>query len=525
MNKPNNVEDHFEQLRPPIIRSEGLTESERYLAELADRSFLNLWSYPNPYRSQKLGGAGDGKEICDLLVVCDPHILIFSEKEITWTDKPMDVAWPRWCRRAVFDAAAQLKGAERWINEFPDRIFLDKLCEVPFPLGFPPPERQRVHRIIVARGAADACRKYFEGGLGTFVIAPDLKGQDHCTPAAEAYAPFTIGDIDPAGDFVHVFDDVSLDIVMRELDTISDFTEYLDKRAAFVRSGRLERAHGEEDLLAYYAIHLNDDGDHDFTAPEGRSWDDVKSVAIGDGNWANYVANPQYLAKKEADKVSYAWDGLIETFTGHMLGGTTIVLPGHTYSLTDSELAVRHMALQNRFYRRAHSTAILDALEIGRSKDIFFRALLAPPESTRSETGFFFMTLKYLDWMDNKGGYEKYRELRSFYLRTYAQALLIKHANIQRIIGIAMEPPDQGRGASEDIIYAVQTEWTEEDRKQNREDCAALGIMGEMKQTHYRGTEYPSVQRPVRKFPRGNRKQRRAQAAVDRRRKWRRDVQ
>lgn len=209
---------------------------------------------------------------------------------------------------------------------------------------------------------------------------------------------------------------------MRELDTISDFTEYLDKRAAFVRSGRLECAHGEEDLLAYYAVHINEDGDHDFTAPEGRSWDDVKSVAIGGGSWANYVANPQYLAKKEADKVSYAWDELIEAFTVHLLGGTTIVLPGHTYSLTDSELAVRHMGLQSRFHRRGHSAAILNALEIGRDKEVFFRAILSPPESPRRETGFFFMTLKYLGWMDDKGGYEKYREMRSFYLRTYAQA-------------------------------------------------------------------------------------------------------
>jgi len=475
VHKPNNVGDHIEQLRPAIIRSEGSTESEKYLANLADRSFLNLWSYPNPYRSQKLGGAGDGKEICDLLVVCDPHILVFSEKDITWTDKPVDVAWPRWCRRAIFDAATQLKGAERWINEFPDRIFLDKLCEVPFPLGFPPVVRRRMHRIIVARGARDACRKYFEGGLGTFVIKPDLKGRDHCTPGAETYAPFTIGDIDADGDFVHVFDEASLDIVMRELDTVSDFTEYLDKRATFLRSGHLERAHGEEDLLAYYAIRINEEGDHDFTAPEGYSWADVESVTIGAGNWSRYIDNPQYLAKKEADEISYLWDGLIENFTDHLLGGTTIVLPGHTYSLTDSELALRHMALQNRFYRRGHSEAIFNALEIGRKREIFFRALLAPPESPRRETGFFFMTMKYLEWMDDKGGYEKYRQMRTFYLQTYAQALLIKHQHLERIIGIAMEPPEEGRGASEDIIYASQTEWTQEDRKQNLEECTASG--------------------------------------------------
>lgn len=516
MDKPRNVDDYIEQLRPPIVRSEGTTDTEKYLAKLGDGTFLKLWCYPNPYRSQKLSGAGDGKEICDLLVVCDPHVLIFSEKMITWTDKSVDVAWSRWCRRAIFDAAKQLKGAERWINEFPDRTFIDKLCEVPFPLAFPPPERRRVHRIIVARGAEEAGRKYFEGGLGTFVIRPPIKGDDHCNPEAKAYLPFSIGDIEPESDFVHVFDDVSLEIVMRELDTISDFTEYLDKRADFIRSGKLDVAYGEEDLLAYYAIRTNELGEHDFTPPEGRTWEEVAPLAIGPGNWSSYISNSQYRAKREADKASYAWDTLIEVFTEHLLGGTSIVLPGYTYSLTNSEMAVRHMALQNRFLRRAHSEAILGALEIGRGKDVFFRAMLSAEGAAQSETGFFILTLKYLNWMEEQGGYEKYREMRTFYLKTYAQALLMKHPHIQQIVGIAMEPPEQGRGSSEDLVYAAQAEWSDSDRKQNRDDCGTLRIMGEMKATRYRGQEFPDVPQKVRGLPTGNRKQRRARTARDR---------
>lgn len=164
--KPSNILDHFEQLRPPIVRSTGFTPSEQYLAGLADRTFLNLWSYPNPYREQKLAGGGDGKELCDLLIVCDPHIIVFSEKEITWTDKPLDVAWSRWFRKAVFAATTQLKGAERWITEFPERIFLDQSCQTPFPLGFPSPETPRIHRIVVARGAAEAAANTSEEAWG-----------------------------------------------------------------------------------------------------------------------------------------------------------------------------------------------------------------------------------------------------------------------------------------------------------------------------------------------------------------------
>lgn len=41
-------------------KSTGVTETERLLAEFCERSFLKLWSYPNPFKD-------DGHELCDLL--------------------------------------------------------------------------------------------------------------------------------------------------------------------------------------------------------------------------------------------------------------------------------------------------------------------------------------------------------------------------------------------------------------------------------------------------------------------------
>ncbi len=39
---------------------------------------------------------------------------------------------------------------------------------------------------------------------------------------------------------------------MEELDTITDFTNYLAKKAEFIRNGNLGTAGGEEELLHYY---------------------------------------------------------------------------------------------------------------------------------------------------------------------------------------------------------------------------------------------------------------------------------
>jgi len=60
-----------------ISEDKGLTPSEQYLGRLCKRSFLTLWSYANLFRNQKVRGKGDGKELCDLLVVFGKHIIIF----------------------------------------------------------------------------------------------------------------------------------------------------------------------------------------------------------------------------------------------------------------------------------------------------------------------------------------------------------------------------------------------------------------------------------------------------------------
>jgi hypothetical protein len=243
---------------------------------------------------------------------------------------------------------------------------------------------------------------------------------------------------------------------------------------------------------------------------------------------ADFIAicfsNAQYQAKKKADKVSYLWDRLIEQFTRHMLDGTSLVPKGFVFDLSKSEEAVRQMALVPRFLRRNYSQAVWDAMQRGRSTDTFFRAMLPAAEGDPRRLGFIFMTQKYLKWMDQKGGYEKYREMRSHTLTTYAKAVLIEHPYLECIVGIAMEPPGGKRGASEDLLLIYQQEWGAESIREVREDCDALGIMqGSLKKHELRTTEYPPVNlRPEPKSARsfsGNRKQRRSAAARARKRK------
>ena len=201
--------------------------------------------------------------------------------------------------------------------------------------------------MVVAKGAAQACREHLTDSSGSLIIKPSIKANDHWSGNPDEIQPFSIGDVDPTGSFVHVIDDVALDIVMSELDTVRDFTDYLEKKEAFIRSGRLSEAHGEENLLAYYAIRINEEGDHDFV-PD----DQIGQVKVGRMRYKRLVEDPQYIAKKQADKISYLWDMLIEVFTTHMLDGTSVTIGGYEFDLRKNELGVRYMALQPRFLRR-----------------------------------------------------------------------------------------------------------------------------------------------------------------------------
>src|SRR6266446_10815152 len=95
-----------------------MTKSEELVYKLCTKSFLSLWSYPNP-RGKK------GKELCDILVVCEPDIIIFSVKEIAFKDTGDQVGWERWRRAAIEESCGQISGAERWIESNPSVIRRD----------------------------------------------------------------------------------------------------------------------------------------------------------------------------------------------------------------------------------------------------------------------------------------------------------------------------------------------------------------------------------------------------------------
>jgi hypothetical protein len=302
-----------------VLEVQGVTEAERYLAKLCKHSFLSLWSYPAVFRDQgRFNGKGDGKELCDLLVVFENHILIFSDKDCEFRDTGnLEREWSRWYKKAVLKSAEQVFGAERWIRQFPNSLFLDRQCSVPFPINLPAPEEVVFHRIVVAHSGARRCRETM-GGSGSLMLDNTLSGDAHLS------RPFTVGQVSSSKGFVHVFDDTTLAIVMAQLDTITDFTAYLTKKERFLTSGRSISAAGEEELLAVYLTNMNGEGEHDFVVDPKYNF-----VSFGEGFWKDFINSRQHRAQVASNEISYSWDALIEKFAYHAIHGrNTLTMAG-----------------------------------------------------------------------------------------------------------------------------------------------------------------------------------------------------
>ena len=97
--------------------SDGTTPSERALANLARKAFLSLWSYANVFTDEgRTNGKGDGKELCDLLVVFGNDVILFSDKDCKFrSDIDVAIAWRRWYRSAI-DKSEQAKSTRKHIR-------------------------------------------------------------------------------------------------------------------------------------------------------------------------------------------------------------------------------------------------------------------------------------------------------------------------------------------------------------------------------------------------------------------------
>jgi len=462
--------------RTPVCRSDGITDAERYLKRLCDRSFLSLWSYSGVCRDQSAIGGSQGKEVCDLLVVFDDHVIIFSDKNCEFPDTGnLELDWRRWFRRAVMKSAKQIWGAERWMKSHPDRLFLDLDCTQHLPISIPDPSATHFHRIVVAHSATERCRAEL-GGSGSLMIVPGLVGEDHCASFDEGGRPFAVGQLSPAKGYVHIFDDISLGIVLQTLDTVTDFVSYLVRKEEFVCSGKLVAAAGEEDLLGYYLKHLNEHEEHDFVVPP-----EYDCIIIDEGLWWDFIHSPERRAQLAADQISYRWDALIESFSKHILENTQYYTTHPR--IDDSERIIRFLARESRTRRRLLAGSLLELIE--RTPESYKATRVVLP-SRGSDPYYIFLLLPNI----HATSYAEYREVRRKLLEAYCLVTKLRFPDALDIVGIATET-GLSKSRSEDALYLDARDWGAEIKEEATKLQRDLGLLTNTTECHTTVNEYP----------------------------------
>lgn len=433
-----------------VFKSAGSTPSERLLTKLCDKSFLGFWSYANSYRDQ-----GGPKELCDLLVVFANHIILFSDKSCAFPDTGnLKVDWSRWFRKAILESAKQVRGAERWLKQHPDRVFVDNKCMQRLPLALDHAAQCQFHRVIVALGAQARCKAH-QGGIGSLTLAPEISGQAHCDLRRFDVQPFCIGTVDPQAGYLHVFDDVTLPLVLKEVDTIADFVAYLEFKEHLLNSNQVGRIAGEENLLAMFLTHFVHTG----------GWRELLNRAqngsvldIQSGGWDLVTNSAWYRQAREFLQHSYVWDRIIQEFATHAFGGT--LYGDSPQSVAANEEMFRCMAGEPRVPRAYLTAKMLERWTDSEKNRVNYRIVASP---TFDDTLYVFV------FVPNAFDSEKqYREVRQEYLREYCFLVHSKNRSFRRIVGIATDAGDEPYRTFEVVLI-------EGDRWKNCPHTCALG--------------------------------------------------
>jgi len=395
-----------------------MNKSEKYVSNLCTKSFLSLWSYKNPKGKKS-------KELCDILVVCEPDIIIFSVKDINLTNSgSKHVDRERWIKRSIKKSVNQIYGAERWIKRSTDVITKEGKLGLPFPET----SHRRIHRVAVAFGSKGKIPIFSE---------------------------------DFGNGFVHVFDEISLTIIMVELDTISDFIKYLiDKEFLFQKTKKIIFTGGEEDLLALYL-------------QNGRVFSfNTDQIIVVDNLWDDFVKQIEYQLKKKEDTSSYVWDNLIEIFCNDFLNENLESGP----SLNELEKVTRTMALEDRFNRRISAKSFLEFMDLASKKKVKSRYFASP-----SGTHYVFLASPHEEVRKERIGE---LGLRCFVVRGL-------NPDCTSVVGIATERYEINKGYSLDAIYLCKENWTPEDQNELYRIQKEFGFFANSMESQRHEDEYP----------------------------------
>jgi hypothetical protein len=358
-----------------------------------------------------------------------PDVIVISVKEIELNRDAEDlsIAVERWRRRAVDESIKQVYGAVRRLSQVTTVTKMD---------GSPgndlgPPESRRIHRVAVAIGGED--------------LVP-LQSGDH------------------GQGFVHVFSAKTFELVLSELDTITDLVDYLSAREQLLTGGLKGNViASEHDLLAVYFMNT-----HSFRPLLENDYD----MMVLHNVWDDFVKQPGYAARQDANAISLVWDNIIKTlhddhFDDNMEPGT---------GLFSVDRVTRVMARESRTERRGLSEAFMAFFE---SPKMRARMIM-----TERSTYVFLKT--------PHGEDREYRKAELAARVWIAKDQAHQQGRDGPVVGIATEAYEAGKGFSFDAML-LDAEWTEDHAREAERLRSELDFFSKPLVTHRGIDEFPTV--------------------------------
>ncbi|MBD2816811.1 SEC-C domain-containing protein [Xenorhabdus sp. Flor] len=435
----------------------GFTDEEIFLNNLGANSFLRFWSWPNLFRDQGDSNRnGDGKEICDLTIVFENNIILFSDKRIEFnTTKDVKVAWSRWARKAIGDSVKQIKGARRWFEEFPERIFVDKNCKHKIPVKIPIKSDIKFHNIVVCHGVEEVLASF--NNEASFMFDNSICGDAHWNK--NETIPFCIGQIFE-GNFIHIFNESTIELVLKEFNTTKDFIHYLSQREELLSSNIHIRLMSESDMIQLYYENFDEKKRERTIWP--KELIEAESAVIDMGGIQRLYDNPSFIAKKQEDLISYFWDCLIESLSFHILNGSA-EYTNYEHPI-EAEPSIRFLAATSRFERRILANSFKDFYEKTTPGQRGTRLSFDP---ANNENAYIFCLVPY---HRNSSSLDEYKEIRRRMLQDYCAINKYLNRSIKSVFGIACKTREEDQVLSlgffnegQDFVLLHGDDWKESD--------------------------------------------------------------
>ena len=244
--------------------------------------------------------------------------------------------------------------------------------------------------------------------------------------------------------------------------------------------GQLASATGEEDLLALYLKQTDGAGQHYFIPVVAKD----EKIIVVEGLWKSFKESPQYAAWHDSNRISYAWDQLIESFAQHAKLGT--LYRASPYGLSDDEKTLRVLAEEPRIRRRILAKSLFGVLRRSNQETREARFYISKDRNSKYPAHVFLVLPK----MDNQSE-EDYRELRKDLLTGYCLVVKWLNPHIRRIVALGFSPIYEFKESHDIISAEFNHSLTEEQKMIAKNLHDEDGILKDVKRFEMNNFEYP----------------------------------